>query len=69
MTSAAVLGIVQIVAAALKALEPFAPAVVAVFTGGRPVAEVVADAEKAARALPIHVDAERRDIEARKQRG
>ena len=44
--------VVQAVGAGLSALAQIAPSVAAIFTGGRPVAEVIAEAHKAVEALP-----------------
>lgn len=44
--------VVEIVGAGLSLLAQIAPSVAAAFTGGKPVADVIADARKAVEALP-----------------
>lgn len=44
--------VVEIVSGALTLLAQIAPSIAAVFTGGRPVADVIVDARKAVEALP-----------------
>lgn len=44
--------VVQMVGTGLTLLAQIAPSIAAVFTGGRPVADVIADARKAVEALP-----------------
>lgn len=46
------LQVVEMVGAGLTLLAQIAPSVAAAFTGGRPVADVIADARKAVEALP-----------------
>ena len=47
------LAIVELVGGALKALAVAAPAVVEVFTGGKPVEELVEEARAKARAIKV----------------
>jgi len=64
--------VVRMVGAGLEILARVAPAVVEVFTGGRPVQELVDEAVRRARELPVRTGPSgewEADLAARKERG
>lgn len=62
------IAIVQLVSAGLGMLATVAPEVAKVFTGGRPIEELTAEAIEKARALPVLTTVFDADLERRKQR-
>jgi hypothetical protein len=72
MSADGVIAVVQMVGAGLEALGRLAPSVVEVFTGGRPVGELVDEALRRARELPVRTGSGgtwEADLAARKARG
>lgn len=64
--------VVRVVGSALEALTLLAPSVAEAFTGGRPVSELVDEALRRARELPVRTGpggSWSADLEERKRRG